>query len=170
MWHSASELIIQCCIIKIKPIKHATHCISPLTVKWACIGDVLDSRAVCCVFSYFPSFSALGYLMCFLGEIGQIYTCTQWESAYIYIYIYIYIHTCAYKTWCTKPDNLIFTVCQCLILAIMFACGRCWWLCWSQCYRWCSLRFMKAIWFHFVLFIALFGATHQQTIFQFHYL
>lgn len=47
----------------------------------------------------------------------------------------------------------------------MFACVLCWWLCGSQCYRWCSLWFMKAIWFHLVLFTALFGATHQQTIF-----
>lgn len=84
MWHSASELIIQCCIIKIKPIKHATHCISPLTVKRACIGDVLDSRAVCWVFSCFSIIFSSG-LSCVFYRRNVVCVC-------IYILTIICLH------------------------------------------------------------------------------
>lgn len=45
MWHAASQLIIQCCTIKTKPIKYATHSISPLTVKSAHPGDNISNSA-----------------------------------------------------------------------------------------------------------------------------
>lgn len=45
MWHATSQLIIQCCTIKTKPIKYATHSISPLTVKSAHPGDNISNSA-----------------------------------------------------------------------------------------------------------------------------
>lgn len=57
MWHAASQLIIQCCTIKTKPIKYATHPISPLTVKSAHPGDNISNSAAGLAFPpFFLSF------------------------------------------------------------------------------------------------------------------
>lgn len=56
MWHAASQLIIQCCTIKTKPIKYATHSISPLTVKSTHPGDNISNSAAAWLFPFFLSF------------------------------------------------------------------------------------------------------------------
>lgn len=53
MWHAASQLIIQCCTIKTKPIKYATHSISPLTVKSTHPGDNISNSAAAWLFPFF---------------------------------------------------------------------------------------------------------------------
>lgn len=135
MWHSGSQLIIQCCIIKVEPIKHATHCISPLTVKSTRTGDNISNSGPLSLLFILPlrpsSFFPLSF---FLASVTGC-----WESLEGCGQSVLYVRQKVCSISALKLNDLIFFFR--FRNALMTLCKA-----WR--YRWRSLLFMKAIGFH----------------------
>lgn len=83
MWHAASQLIIQCCTIKTKPIKYATHSISPLTVKSTHPGDNISNSAAAWLFPFFLYFHCRYFYVS--SDFASAKCLTRWFFTFLYL-------------------------------------------------------------------------------------
>lgn len=115
MWHATSQLIIQCCTIKTKPIKYATHSISPLTVKSAHPGDNISNSAASSVappplFLAFHFVSSLEFPFDLHSHFAS--NCLIWKlDIYIFCFFLLFSmyhkYKCIWKThWQVKKKKI----------------------------------------------------------------